>query len=83
MVGLRGVRGKPDHQRDISPHFCPKVIKISKILQHPEYHGIFYYHIVNNFRDIWKINLIGLLRYGNPDVLNLATLKNKIQIHDI
>ena len=64
-------------------HFCPKVIKIPKILRHREYHGIFYYHIGNIFRDIWKINLIGLLRYGNPEVLNLATLKNKNQIHNI
>ena len=67
----------------LSTHFCPKVIKIPKILQHREYHGIFYYHIGNIFRDIWKINLIGLLRYGNPEVLNLATLKNKNQIHNI
>ena len=66
-----------------STHFCPKVIKTPKIPQHQKYHGIFYCHIVNNLRDIWQINLIGLLRYGNPDVLNLATLKNKIQFHYI
>ena len=54
-----------------------------KIPQQQKYLGIFCCHIFNNLRDIWQINLIGLLRYGNPDVLNLATLKNKIQIHDI
>ena len=70
-------------ERMARTHFCPKVIKIPKILQHREYHGIFYYHIGNIFRDIWKINLIGLLRYGNPEVLNLETLKNKNQIHNI
>ena len=62
-------------------HFFPKVIKMTKIPQHQEYHGIFYCHIVKIFRDIWQINLIGLLRYGNPDVLNLATLKIEIKIH--
>ena len=52
-----------------------------KIPQHQKYHGIFYFHIVKIFWDIWQINLIGLLRYGNPDVLNLATLKIEIKIH--
>ena len=52
-----------------------------KIPQHQKYHGIFYCHIVKIFRDTWQINLIGLLRYGNPDELNLATLKIEIKIH--
>ena len=65
----------------VPSHFCPKVIKMPKIPQHQKYHGIFYCHIVKIFRDIWQINLIGLLRYGNPDVLNLANLKNEIQFH--
>ena len=69
--------------RQLPAHFYPKVIKMPKILQQHKHHGIFYCHIVSNLRDIWQINLIGLLRYGNPDVLNLANLKNKIQFHYI
>ena len=29
-----------------------------------------------------KINVIDLLRYGNPSIQFLATLKNIIQVHD-
>ena len=39
--------------------------------------------MVNHFIGVLKINLIGLLRYGNPDIQYLATLKNKIQIYNI
>ena len=39
--------------------------------------------MVNPFIGVLKINLIGLLRYGNPDIQYLATLKNKIQIYNI
>ena len=39
--------------------------------------------MVNHFIGVLKINLIGLLRYGNPDIQYLATLKNEIQIYNI
>ena len=62
-------------------HLCPEPVKIQKIPQHQKYHSIVNYHIVNNFNGIWQINLIGLLRYGHPDVQFLATLKIKLQIY--
>ena len=84
IVVRRGGQSQLRHKKIMDgAHFSPKVIKMPKIPQHQKYHGIFYCHIVNNLRDIWQINLIGLLRYGNRDILNLATLKNKIQFHYI
>ena len=41
------------------------------------------HHIDNKFTDMLKINLIGHLKYGNPDIQYLATLKIKIQIYNI
>ena len=64
-------------------HFCPNIIKTKKIYQCQKYCGIVSYHMDNNFIDVLKINLIGLLRYGNPDIQFLATLKNKIWIYYI
>ena len=64
-------------------HFCSDLIKIQKILQHQKYLGIKRYHMDNILDGIREINLGGLLRYGNPDIHFLATLKNEIHIYDI
>ena len=67
----------------VGTHFCPNIIKTKKIYQHQKYRGIVSYHTDNNFIDVLKINLIGLLRYGNPDLKFLAILKNEILIYNI
>ena len=64
-------------------HFCPNIIKTKKIYQRHKCRGIVGYHIDNNFIDVLKINLIGLLRCGNPDIQFWATLKNKVKIYNI
>ena len=64
-------------------HFCPNIIKTKKIYQCQKYRGIVIYHMDNILIVVLKINLIGLLRYGNPDIQFLATLKNKILIYNI
>ena len=58
-----------------------KWTRVNKIWQRSKYHGIMYYHFVYNFGWKFKLYLVSLLRYGNPDRLNLGTLKIKLQIN--
>ena len=66
-----------------STHFCPDIIKIHKIHQCRKYCGFWNYHLGTISIGISQINLNSLLRYGNPDIQFLGTLKNKIWIHNI
>ena len=64
-------------------HFCPDFIKIHKIHQRRKCRGFWNYHLVTISIGISQINLNSLLRYGNPDIQFLGSLKNKIWIHNI
>ena len=63
--------------------FAQKGLRVDIILQTSRYHGIVYHYFAYNFGRKLKIYLASLLRYGNPDVQILGTLKIKLQIHRI
>ena len=73
----RGSRGSSSP----SSQFAQSGLRVDIILQTSRYHGIIYYYFAYNFGGKLKIYLVSLLRYGNPDVQILGTLKIKLQIH--
>ena len=58
-----------------------RVTRVKKILQRSRYRGIVNYYFTYHFGRKLKIYLASLLRYGNPDVQILGTLKINLQIH--
>ena len=58
-----------------------EVVKNNKIHQKCKYHCNAYYYFAYNSRGKLKSYLVELLRYGNPDMQILGTLKIKLQIY--
>ena len=58
-----------------------RVVKLNKILQKPWYPSIVYYYFTYDSGGKLKSYFVGLLRYGNPDMQILGTLKIKLQIY--